>query len=112
MPDGRSSALPTKGPEPNQLARAVVASAGLGAGAGLLFGLGAVAWAGLGPGPVSLHCCHSHARPSRIGLLGAGGGGGVVVLLALGVTTTWFSKAYEVIGKVMIVDNMEMEILK
>lgn len=94
--DGLSSALPTKGPEPNQLTLELVASEGVTDGlaelAGLLLGLDSPE-----PGAVSLHCCHSHARPSKIGLLGAGGGGGVVVVrLAFGVTTTWLSKAYEV----------------
>lgn len=93
---GLSSALPTKGPEPNQLTLELVAADGVIDGpadeAGLLFGLDTS-----GPGAVSRHCCQSHARPSNIGLRGAGGGGGgVVVLLAFGVTTTWLSKAYDV----------------
>lgn len=91
---GRSSALPVKGPEPNQLTLLEVASDGLtaGAGPGRWPPLGLAE--GAGPGLVSLHCCHNQASPSRTGLLGAGGGGGgVVVRLAFGVTTTWFSKA-------------------
>lgn len=60
--DGWSSALPTNGPEPNQLTLLLVddATDGLGAGAGRLLGRGA---------PVSRHCCHSQANPSRTGLL-------------------------------------------
>lgn len=82
------------GPEPNQLTLLLVEDAtdGPGDATGRLFGLGAA-----GPGSVSLHCCQSHAKPSKIGLLaGSGGGGGVVVLRVFGVTTTWLSKAYDV----------------
>lgn len=62
---------------------------GLAEGTGRLSGRGAP-----DSGPVSLHCCHSHARPSRMGLRGAGGGGSVVVgRRDFGVTTTWLSKA-------------------
>lgn len=96
---GWSSAFPTNGPEPNQLTRGPEAEGlvdeGLadGTAAGLL-GLGVA-----GPGAVSRHCCHSQARPSNMGLRCAGGGGGgcVVVFLAFGVTTTWLSKAYNII---------------
>lgn len=99
---GLSSALPTNGPEPNQLTLLLVdddatdgtgRADGAGAGAGLILGLEAPP----GPGAVSLHCCQSQANPSKTGLRGAGGGGGgVVVRLVFGVTTTWLSKAYEV----------------
>lgn len=69
---------------------------------GLDDGVGLLGLAGAGPGAVSLHCCHSQASPSRIGLRGGGGGGGgVVVRLAFGVTTTWLSKAYEVIRSIV-----------
>lgn len=84
---GCVSAFPTNGPEPNQLTLLLVAweaeTEAVGTGSGLLFGLLAPV-----PAPVSLHVCQSHARPSKIGLLGAGGGGSVVVRLAFGVTTT------------------------
>lgn len=90
--------MPTNGPEPSQLALLLVAvevieglAAGAGDDAGPRLGLG-----GPLPGAVSRHCCQSQAKPSKIGLRGAGGGGGgggVVVRLAFGVTTTWFSKA-------------------
>lgn len=96
--DGLSSALPTNGPEPNQLVLVGAAEGGtegLELGVGRLFVLEPLSPL---PGAVSLHCCQSQAKPSRIGRRGAGGGGGsVVVRLAFGVTTTWFSKAYEVI---------------
>lgn len=112
LPVGRSSALPTKGPEPSQLRRAGEAEGaeeearaagrgGLAGDAGEAGGAdaGRLGRCAPGPGAVSRHCCHSHASPSRIGLRGAGGGGGggggagVVVLRAFGVTTTWLSKA-------------------
>lgn len=90
MEDVLSSALPVKGPEPNQLTRLLVDAddemVGLEEGEGLRLVRTAV-------GEVSLHCCQSQASPSRMGRRGAGGGGGVVVRLALGVTTTWLSNA-------------------
>lgn len=84
---------------------------GPGDATGRLFGLGAA-----GPGSVSLHCCQSHARPSRIGLLagaggGGGGGGGVVVLLVFGVTTTWLSIAYDVIVSSSIQNCIQIKVV-